>query len=47
MFPGPKVTDEAAESADGELWWLGPVDLERGVVEVHRPSVPDEDDPAG
>lgn len=36
MFPGPKVLDEAGEAGDGERWRLGPIDLENGVVEVHR-----------
>ncbi|MGH3566281.1 MAG: hypothetical protein ACRDRH_09660 [Pseudonocardia sp.] len=35
MFPGPKVLDEASEAGDGQKWRLGPIDLEKGVVEVH------------
>ncbi|MCY7340289.1 MAG: hypothetical protein LH603_00075 [Pseudonocardia sp.] len=36
MFPGPKILDEAAEAGGGESWRLGPIDLDRGVVQVHR-----------
>lgn len=36
MFPGPKILDEASQSGDGERWRLGPIDLDKGVVEVHR-----------
>lgn len=36
MFPGPKIQDEAGEDADGQKWRLGPIDLENGVVQVHR-----------
>jgi len=42
MFPGPKVLDEASEAGDGQKWRLGPIDLEKGVVEVHR-STPDSE----
>jgi hypothetical protein len=38
MFPGPKIRDEAGEDGDAQQWRLGPVDLDRGVVEVHRPA---------
>ncbi|MBN9098434.1 MULTISPECIES: hypothetical protein [unclassified Pseudonocardia] len=38
MFPGPKIQDEAGEDADGQKWRLGPIDLENGVVQVHRPA---------
>lgn len=47
MFPGPKIKNEAGESGDGQEWWLGPIDLDKGVVEVHRaeqPAPPSEDD---
>jgi hypothetical protein len=55
MFPGPKIRDEAGEDGDAQKWRLGPIDLERGVVEVHRaaavePIVPEPDQgepPAG
>lgn len=48
MFPGPKIRDEAGEDGDAQKWRLGPIDLERGVVEVHRaaaaePVAPDPD----
>ena len=38
MFPGPKILDEAAEAGDGQPWRLGPIDLDKGTVEVIRPS---------
>jgi len=41
MFPGPKIRDEAGEDGDGQRWRLGPIDLDAGVVEVHRPP-PDD-----
>ena len=48
MFPGPKIQDEAGEDADGQKWRLGPIDLESGVVQVHRaasaPESPDDED---
>ena len=45
MFPGPEVSDEAGEDGDAQPWRLGPIDLERGTVEVHRPApVEDADD---
>ena len=34
--PAPRSRDEAGEDGDGQQWRLGPIDLERGVVEVHR-----------
>ena len=40
MFPAPKISDEAGESGDGQKWRLGPIDLENGVVEVHRAPEP-------
>ena len=47
MFPGPKIQDEAGEAGDGEKpWRLGPIDLENGVVEVHRPAAGPVDPPA-
>ncbi|MFR9806275.1 hypothetical protein ACL02T_28890 [Pseudonocardia sp. RS010] len=36
LFPGPKISDEAGESGDGELFRLGPIDLDHGVVHVVR-----------
>ena len=48
MFPGRKLRSEAGESGSGERWRLGPIDLDTGVVEVHRDvpaprSEPDDD----
>lgn len=42
MFPGPKIQDEAGEDGDGQKWRLGPIDLERGVVQVHRATAAQE-----
>jgi hypothetical protein len=36
MFPGRKIADEAGEDGDAQPWRLGPIDLDRGVVQVHR-----------
>jgi len=44
MFPGRKITDEAGEDGDAQPWRLGPIDLDRGVVQVHR-AIPVEKDP--
>jgi hypothetical protein len=44
MFPGPKIRDEAGEDGDAQKWRLGPIDLDRGVVEVHRAPDPEPDD---
>jgi len=46
MFPGRKITDEAGEDGDAQPWRLGPIDLDRGVVQVHRADPPVEEDPA-
>jgi len=46
MFPSRKITDEAAEDGDAQPWRLGPIDLDRGVVQVHRAVPPVEEDPA-
>lgn len=43
MFPGRKITDEAGEDGDAQPWRLGPIDLDRGVVEVRRATLPVED----
>jgi hypothetical protein len=52
MFPGRKVRSEAGEAGNGQGWRLGPIDLDAGVVEVHRAEPdpgtdpdPDEDGP--
>lgn len=41
LFPGPKISDEAGEDAAGQPWRLGPIDLDKGTVEVHRAPEPD------
>jgi hypothetical protein len=46
MFPGRKITDEAGEDGDAQPWRLGPIDLDRGVVQVHRAGPPVEEDSA-
>lgn len=38
LFPGPKIEDEAGEAGDGQKWRLGPIDLEKGLVQVHLPA---------
>ena len=43
MFPGRKITDEAGEDGDAQPWRLGPIDLDRGVVQVHGATPPGED----
>jgi hypothetical protein len=45
MFPSRKLRSEAGEAGNGQGWRLGPIDLDAGVVEVHR-AEPDEDDAA-
>ncbi|WP_297655076.1 hypothetical protein [Pseudonocardia sp.] len=42
LFPGRKIQDEAGEAGDGQKWRLGPIDLENGVVEVHRSAAEPE-----
>ena len=44
MFPSRKLRSEAGEAGDGQGWRLGPIDLDAGVVEVHRVE-PDGADP--
>ena len=34
MFPGRKLQSEAGEPGSGQRWRLGPIDLDRGVVEL-------------
>jgi len=41
MFPSRKLRSDAGEAGNGQGWRLGPIDLDAGVVEVHR--VDDED----
>jgi hypothetical protein len=43
LFPGPKILDEGGEAGNGEKWRLGPVDLDKGTVVVHRAA---QSDPA-
>jgi hypothetical protein len=45
LFPGSKIQDEAGEAGDGQKWRLGPIDLENGVVQVHRPDPEPEPEP--
>jgi hypothetical protein len=45
MFPSRKIRSEAGEAGNGQGFRLGPIDLDSGVVEVHRAEPePDEDD---
>jgi hypothetical protein len=45
LFPGPKIQDQAGEAGDGRGWRLGPIDLDKGVVTVHRTeATPPPDD---
>jgi hypothetical protein len=44
MFPSRKLKSEAGEAGDGQGWRLGPIDLDKGVVEVHRPEAEPADD---
>jgi hypothetical protein len=46
LFPGPEISDEGGESGDGQPWRLGPIDLENGVVQVHRPAAEGPQDDA-
>jgi hypothetical protein len=48
MFPSRKVRSEAGEAGSGQGFRLGPIDLDAGVVEVHRAEPepePDDDTP--
>jgi hypothetical protein len=49
LFPTPKISDESAEAGDGDTWRIGPIDLDKGVVTLHRatsrtddPEIPDD-----
>lgn len=44
LFPGRRITDEAGEEGSGQPWRLGPIDLDAGTVEVHRPDPAPEAD---
>ena len=46
MFPSRKLRSEAGEAGDGQRWRLGPIDLDRDVVELHRVDPAPADDPA-
>ena len=46
MFPNRKLRSEAGEAGSGQGWRLGPVDLDAGVVEVHRADPEPEPDRA-
>jgi hypothetical protein len=50
MFPSRKLRSEAGEAGSGQGFRLGPIDLDSGVVEVHRaepePEPEDDDTPA-
>lgn len=47
MFPGRKIQDTSGEDGDAQPWRLGPIDLDSGVVQIHREATaapePDED----
>ncbi len=45
MFPSRKLRSEAGEAGNGQGWRLGPIDLDAGVVEVHRDEPDEDDDP--
>ena len=45
MFPSQKLRSEAGEAGNGQGWRLGPIDLDAGVVEVHRDEPDEDDDP--
>jgi hypothetical protein len=45
MFPTRKLRSEAGEAGSGQGFRFGPIDLDSGVVEVHRAEPePDEAD---
>jgi hypothetical protein len=52
MFPSRKLRSEAGEAGSGQVWRLGPIDLEKGVIDFHlaepHPEPGEDDDrPAG
>jgi hypothetical protein len=47
LFPGPKVAREAEESGSGQQWRLGPIDLDKGVVEVQPAAAGEGPDDGG
>ena len=46
MFPSQKLRSEAGEAGSGQGWRIGPIDLDTGVVEVHRAEPDDDEAPA-
>ena len=44
MFPGRKLRSEAGDAGNGQGWRLGPIDLDAGVVGVHRVEPDDADE---
>jgi hypothetical protein len=46
MFPTQKLRSEAGDVGNGQGWRLGPIDLDAGVVEVHRAEPDDDEAPA-
>jgi len=46
MFPSRKLRSEAGEAGSGQGFRLGRIDLDSGVVEVHRDEPEPEDDDA-
>ena len=46
MFPSRKLRSEAGEAGSGQGFRLGRIDLDSGVVEVHRDDPEPEDDAA-
>lgn len=46
MFPDRKLRSDAGEAGSGQGFRLGPIDLDGGVVEVHRAEPEPEDDDA-
>ena len=47
MFPSQKLRSEAGEAGSGQGWRIGPIDLDAGVVEVHRAESDDDEAPDG
>ena len=45
MFPERKIRSDAGEAGSGQRWRLGPIDLDAGVVEVHRDEPKPDDGP--
>ena len=45
MFPDRKLRSDAGEAGSGQGWRLGSMDLDAGVVEVHRAESEADDEP--